>query len=84
MGKWSINIRTKEGEENHIFDVYYVLGLKHNVISIGHLIQNIYRIYFKNGECVILDKKPSNKLIAKVEMTKNRMFPLRIQSELLL
>jgi transposase InsO family protein len=84
MGKGSINIRTKQGEEKHISDVYYVPGLQHNLISIGQLVQKGYRIYFENGECVILDKKPSNRLIAKVEMTKNRMFPLRIQSELFL
>jgi hypothetical protein len=81
MGKGSINIRTKQGEEKHISDVYYVSGLQHNLISIGQLLQKGYRIYFENGECLILDKKPSNRIIAKVKMTKNRMFPLRIQSE---
>ena len=32
---------------------------------------------------MILDKRPSNRLITKVEMTQNRMFPLKIQSKLL-
>ncbi|XP_059069026.1 uncharacterized protein LOC131859382 [Cryptomeria japonica] len=82
MGKGSINIRTKQGEEKHISDVYYVPRLQHSLISIGQLAQKGYRIYFKNDKCVILDKKLSNRLIAKVEMTKNRMFPLRVQSEL--
>ena len=83
MGKGSISIRTKKGEEKEIPDVYYVPGLQHNLISIGQLLQKGYRIHFENGECVILDKKPSNRLIAKVEMTQNRMFPLKIQSRLL-
>jgi hypothetical protein len=39
MGKGSINIRTKQGEEKHISDVYYVPGLQHNLISIGQLVQ---------------------------------------------
>ena len=83
MGKGSISIRTKKGEEKEIPDVYYVPGLQHNLISIGKLVQKRYRIHFENGECVILDKKPSNRLIAKVEMTQNRMFPLKIKSKLL-
>lgn len=70
MGKGSINIKTKQGEEKHISDVYYVPKLQHNLISIGKLVQKGYRIYFENGECVILDKKSSNRLIEKVEMTK--------------
>ena len=83
MGKGSISIRTKKGEEKEIPDVYYVPGLQHNLIRIGQLVQKGYRIHFENGECVILDKRPSNRLIAKVEMTQNRMFPLKIQSKLL-
>lgn len=39
MGKGSINIRTKQDEEKHISDVYYVPGLQHNLISIGQLLQ---------------------------------------------
>jgi hypothetical protein len=39
MGKGSINIRTKQGEEKHISDVYYVPRLQHNLISIGQLVQ---------------------------------------------
>ena len=84
MEKRSISIRTKKGEEKEIPDVYYVLGLQHNLISIGQLVQKGYRIHFENGECVIWDRKPSNRLIAKVEMTQNRMFSLKIQSELFL
>jgi hypothetical protein len=50
--KLGINIRSKQGEEKHISDVYYVPGLQHNLISIGQLVQKGYRIYFENGECV--------------------------------
>jgi hypothetical protein len=50
MGKGSINIRTNQGEENHISDVYYVSGLQQNLIIIGQLVQKGYRIYFENGE----------------------------------
>eukprot|EP01018_Ginkgo_biloba_P008407 Gb_25819 [translate_table: standard] len=74
MGKGSINIKTKQGEKKHIPDVYYVPNLKHNLISIGQLGQKGYRVYFEDSECVILDKNV--RLIANVQMTQNRMFPL--------
>ncbi|XP_059075013.1 uncharacterized protein LOC131875027 [Cryptomeria japonica] len=82
MGKSSVNILTKMGEKKYISDVYFVPGLKHNLMSIGQLIQKGYRIYFKNKECTILDKFPSNQLIAKVQMTSNRILPLRIKPDL--
>lgn len=60
MGKGSVNIITKMGEKKYISDVYFVPGLKHNLMSIGKLIQKGYRVYFKNKECTILEKFPSN------------------------
>ena len=35
MGKGSISIRTKKGEEKEIPDVYYVPRLQHNIIALG-------------------------------------------------
>lgn len=59
-GKGNINILTKKGEKKHITDVYFVPGLRHNLMSIGQLVQKGYRVSFKNKECIILDKYPSN------------------------
>ena len=59
-------------------DVYHVEGLKHNLLSIGQLIQKGYRVYIEDNHYVIKDKHPSNQLIEKVPMTSNRLFPLRI------
>ena len=56
----------------------YVEGLKHNLLSIGYLIQKGYRVYIEDYHCVIKDTCPSDQLIAKVPMTSNRLFPLRI------
>jgi hypothetical protein len=41
-----------------------------------------YRVFFKNKVCTIYDKFPSKQLIARVEMTKNRMFPLVMKNNL--
>jgi hypothetical protein len=63
-----------------MFDVYYVSSLKHNLMSIGQLLQKGYKIYMEYNHCVIMDKCPSNLLIAKIHMTSNRMFPLTLKS----
>jgi hypothetical protein len=34
----SINILTKQGEQKVMLDVYYVFGLKHNLMSLGQLL----------------------------------------------
>ena len=38
MGKGSIMVYTKEGEKKEIQNVYFSLGMKHNLMSIGQLI----------------------------------------------
>lgn len=79
MGKGRVNILTKKREKNCISDVYVVLDLKNNLLNIGQLIQKGYNVFLKNGECTILDKFPSKKLISKVQVTSNMMFPLNIK-----
>ncbi len=44
--------------------------------------QKGYNVFFKNDVCTILDRPPSRQLIAKVQMKNNRMFPLKIRSDL--
>jgi hypothetical protein len=79
LGKGSINILTKKGEHKVIPDVYYVSGLKHNLMSRGQHLQKGYRIYMDDNHCVIIDKIPSNQLIAIIHMTCNIMFPLTLK-----
>jgi hypothetical protein len=79
LGKGSINILTRKGEKKIRPDVYYVYGLNHNMISIGKLLQKGYIIHMEDNHCVIMDKFPSNILIAKIQMTSSRMFPLALK-----
>jgi len=81
IGKGTVNILTKKGEKKYISDVYFFPGLKHNLISIGQLMQKGYNVFFKNDVCTTLDRPPSRQLIAKVQMTNNRMFPLKLKSD---
>lgn len=82
IGKGRVNILTNKGEKKYISYVYFFSGMKHNLISIGQLMQNGYNVFFKNDVCTILDKPPSRQLIAKFQMTNNRIFPLKIRLEL--
>eukprot|EP00253_Pinus_taeda_P009946 PITA_09946 len=82
MGKGEVKIFTKQGERKTIADVYYVPGMRCNLLSIGQLVQKGYNVYFVNDVCTIMDIPPSKRCIAEVKMTRNRMFPLRIRADL--
>jgi hypothetical protein len=79
LGKQSIHILTYKEEQKVMFYVYYVSGLKHNLMSIGKLLQKGYIIYMEDNHRVIMDKFPSNQLIEKIQMTGNKMFPLTLK-----
>ena len=82
MGNDIVSILTKQGEHKYMPDAYHVEGLKHNLLSMGQLIQKGYKVYMEDNHCVIKDICPSNQLIEKVQMKINRLFPLRIVSHM--
>lgn len=71
MGKGNISIQKSRC---YLSDVFYVPGLKNNLLSIGQLQGKDYEFIIKNGTCRI--QHPKKGLIAEVTMTQNRMFPL--------
>ena len=68
-------------KEEQFMIIYYVPGLMCNLLSVGKLLEKEYRVFFKKKVCTIYDKYPSKQLIAIVEMTKNRMFPLIMRND---
>ena len=80
VGKGSIMVYTKQGEKKEIQNVYFSPCMKHNLMSIYKLIQNGYKVLKENDKCVIHEKDGSNRLLAAVQMKKNQMFPLRIET----
>eukprot|EP00253_Pinus_taeda_P015078 PITA_15078 len=82
MGKEEVKIFRKKGEKKTIADVYYVPGMRCNLLIIGQLVHKGYNVFFKNDVCTIIDIAPSKRCIAEVKMTRNRMFPLRIRADL--
>lgn len=75
-GKGVVNILTKQEELKIISEVYYVPNLKHNLLSVGQFTQKGYKVIFQSQEILIYDKPPSKQLIAKVQMTRNKLVPL--------
>ncbi|XP_049369600.1 uncharacterized protein LOC125834501 [Solanum verrucosum] len=78
MGKGDIKIKTKNGFVETISNVLYVPNLKSNLLSAGQLQEKGYVITIKKGECENYD--PERGAIALVQMSSNRLFPLRIDS----
>eukprot|EP00253_Pinus_taeda_P029597 PITA_29597 len=81
-GKGSVSIRARNGEQMIVPEVYYLPRLKCNLLSIGQLIDKGYNVFFKDDTCTIKDIPPSKKIIAQVQMTNNRMFPLKLRADL--
>ena len=79
VGKWSIIVYTKQGEKEKQ-NIYFSLGMKHNLMNVGQLIQNVYKLLMENDKCVIHEKDESNRLLVVVQITKSRMFLLRIET----
>ena len=74
MGKGRVAIQTNRNSIQTISNVLFVPDLRTNLLSVGQLQEKGYGISIKNGVCRIEDEKLG--LIAKVNMTSNRMFPL--------
>jgi len=71
----------KDGSREHISDVFFVPSLHWNLSSMGQLSKNGLKIIIDDGVCTIENKK--NELVAKIKMTKNRMFPSPLQTDLI-
>lgn len=70
----------QDGDRKLRHYVYCVTALKSNIISLGQLLEKGYDTHIKDHLLVI--KIKVRKLVCKVELTKNRLFTLDIQSEL--
>ncbi|KAF7135561.1 hypothetical protein RHSIM_Rhsim08G0049500 [Rhododendron simsii] len=78
MGKGSVTIQPKGNLTHTISNVLFVPDLKTNLLSVGQLQEKGYKISIKGGVCQIQDAKLG--LIAQVNMTANRMFPLHLHN----
>ncbi|KAL2251279.1 UNVERIFIED_CONTAM: Retrovirus-related Pol polyprotein from transposon TNT 1-94 [Sesamum indicum] len=77
-GKGTILNRSKDGSHQLISNVFYVPAMRSNILSLGQLLEKNYDIHLKD-KCLTM-KDGNVRMIAKVPMTKNRIFFLNIQS----
>ena len=80
-GIGKILIHLKNGDHQFISDVYYVPSMKTNILSLEQLLEKDYDIQLKDRSCLIRDHQ--NNMIANVPMTRNRMFLLNIQTDVI-
>ncbi|GKU98369.1 hypothetical protein SLEP1_g11381 [Rubroshorea leprosula] len=75
-GKGRILINLKNGDHKYISDVFYVPGMKSNLLSVGQLLEKGYVMSLRDDQFSILDKQGT--LIIKAPLSKNRMFQVDI------
>jgi hypothetical protein len=80
QGKGTVPILTKQNVKKDINNVYHVPDLKHNLLSVGKLIEHGYKVLFEGSSCKIYDKNPNRKLIFEIHMTPNMMFTLTLRT----
>ena len=73
-GKGDVLVRSKNGTHLLISQVYYVPGLKSNILSLGQLLERGYEMYLKDKHLTLMDC--SRRLITKVPMEKKECFCL--------
>ncbi|XP_074327778.1 uncharacterized protein LOC141665692 [Apium graveolens] len=77
-GKGTVTIMSNKGEKKYINDVYYIPALKYNIISLGQLVEKGYNIQMQDNSLII--RNQARELIANVEMSKNHLFTLDMQT----
>lgn len=70
--------KQKNGGQKVVCDVYYIPKLTSNILSIGQLLERGYKIHME--DCMLWLRDQEFKLVAKVPMTKNRMFLLNLKN----
>ena len=54
--------------------------MKHKLMSIVQLIKNGYKVLMENVKCVIHEKDESKRILEIVQIIRNQMFPLKIET----
>nr|KYP37038.1 Retrovirus-related Pol polyprotein from transposon TNT 1-94 [Cajanus cajan] len=75
-GHGTIKFMQKDGRVGEIRNVYYVPELKSNILSMGQMMEKGNSVLMKDRVLYLKDKH--DRLIAQVEMKKNRMYKLEL------
>ena len=78
VGKGTLVIDTKHGKR-YIKEVMLVPGLDENLLSVGQMVEHGYFLVFGDYLVDIFDDKTFENLLARVQMTSNRCFPMTLE-----
>ena len=79
-GKDTVATPTLHGKKKLIEDTLLTLTLKKNLLFLGHMMEQNYKLVFDNKECLIMDKLNKNVVVARGEMTEDKIFKLSFDS----
>lgn len=74
-GMGDMEVSTNEGNKR-VNDVYFIPKLKHNLLSVGKIMEKNYKVVFEDRKCMIFDKNKWHKHVTNISMIMNRLFPL--------
>jgi hypothetical protein len=75
-GIGDITIETKTGKHEKMSDVYYVPGLRSNLLSAGHLLRKGYEINLHDKLCILTKE---NQIVTKIPLASNNLFPIQLK-----
>ncbi|KAG6509698.1 hypothetical protein ZIOFF_027698 [Zingiber officinale] len=75
-GKGVVSVFSAEGQQKRMHDVFYTPEIAQNLLSVGQMMKNGYKLVFAEGQCEITDR--NGQKVAVVKMTSNNLFPLKM------
>ncbi|KAG6488118.1 hypothetical protein ZIOFF_056876 [Zingiber officinale] len=75
-GKGVVLVFSVEGQQKRMHDVFYTPEIAQNLLSVGQMMKNGYKLVFAEGQCEITDR--NRQKVAVVKMTSNNLFPLKM------
>jgi hypothetical protein len=76
-GKGNMKFLQKNEKLRMVENVYYILEIKSNILSVGQLMEKGFEIFMKKRTLHMKDSR--GRVIARVEMGENKMFKLNLQ-----
>ncbi|KAG6477561.1 hypothetical protein ZIOFF_066828 [Zingiber officinale] len=75
-GKGVVSVFSAEGQQKRMHDVFYTPEIAQNLLSVGQMMKNGYKLVFAEGQCEITDR--NGQKVAVMKMTSNNLFPLKM------
>jgi hypothetical protein len=79
-GKGTVAIPALHGKNEFIEDTLLTSSLKKNLLYVGQMMEQNYKLVFDNKECLIMDKLNKNAVVARGEMIEDIIFKISFDS----